>query len=71
MSLQVVVVDFLSLSSFWLNLILDLIFDHFAGGGTVKEAGLPPFEGGEGEDPLLQCHKMLQSQSLRQSFTQI
>ena len=65
MALQVVVVDFLSFSSFWLNLILHLIFDHFEGGGSAEGAGLPPFEGGEGEDLLLQCHTILQSQNLK------
>ena len=47
MSLQVVVVDSLSFSSFWFNLILHLIFDHFEGGGSFEGAGHPPLEGGE------------------------
>ena len=38
---------FLYFSSFWFNLILHLIFDHFPGGGPVEGAGLPPLKGGE------------------------
>ena len=71
MALQVVVVDFLSFSSFWLNLIFDLIFDLFAGGGPVEGTGLPPLEGGEGENLLLQCHQILQPKNLRQSSAQM
>ena len=53
------------------DLILHLIFDHFEGGGSVEGAGLPPLEGGEGENLLLQCHQILQPKNLRQSSAQM
>ena len=44
--------------------ILNLIFDECAGGGPAEGPGLPPLQGGEGEDLLLQCHQILQPQDL-------
>ena len=47
------------------DFILHLKFYHFEGGGSAEGAGLPPFEGGEGEDLLLQCYQILQPQNLK------
>ena len=46
-------------------------FDDFAGGGPAEGAGVPPLEGGEGADLLLQHHQSLQPQDLRQSSAEI